>query len=170
VWRQGLQLAGCAGKRKIHVHLSDGTSNIAVNEESSLNNIGDFGPKELASTLHSMAKTRYNPTNRLHEALEGRAGARGGIDEGAGGAGGSAGGHVKRAESVQHAVGVCDNEAGARGGIDEGAGGAGGGAGGLVQRAVCGQHAVGVCEDRAGVARGVLVSSNSSSAIMRWRS
>jgi hypothetical protein len=36
-------------------------------------------------------------------------GARGGGDEGAGGAGGCAGEHVQRAERGKHAVGVCDD-------------------------------------------------------------
>jgi hypothetical protein len=48
------------------------------------------------------------------------AGTRGRVDEGAGGAGGGASGHVHRAELVKHAVGVCDDGAGTRGGIDEG--------------------------------------------------
>ena len=40
-------------------------------EESALHNIEDFGPQELANTLHAMAKRNYIPTNsRVIEALE----------------------------------------------------------------------------------------------------
>jgi hypothetical protein len=74
------------------------------------------------------------------------AGARGGLDEGAGGAGGGTGRHIQSAGGGKHAVGVCDDKARARGGDDERAGGAGGGAGGHVQPAGLGKHAVGgVC-------------------------
>ena len=66
-----------------------------------------------------------------------------GDDEGAGGAGRVAGGHVQCAGRGKHAVGVCDDEAGARGGDDEDAGGAGGGAGGHVQCAGRGKHEIG---------------------------
>jgi hypothetical protein len=61
---------------------------------SALRNIGDFGPRELANTLHVMAKAHYTPTNPLVL--------------GAGGAGGGAGGHVQHAERGKHAVGVCE--------------------------------------------------------------
>jgi hypothetical protein len=64
--------------------------------------------------------------------------------------GGGAGGHVKRAGSGKHAVGVCDDGARARGGGDTSAGGAGGGADGHVQCAERGKHAVGVYEAGAG--------------------
>ncbi len=67
----------------------------------------------------------------------------GGLDAGAGGAGGGADWHVQRAGRCKHAVGVRDDGAGARDGLDEGAGGAGGGAGGHVQRAGRGKLVVG---------------------------
>jgi hypothetical protein len=78
---------------------------------------------------------RAPSTRRTWRICDDAAGARGSSDDGAGGAGGCAGGHFQRAGSGQHAVGVCDDGAGARGGGDEGAGRAGGGAGGHFQRA-----------------------------------
>jgi hypothetical protein len=107
--------------------------------------IETFGAQTVANTLHVMAKTCYCPWDlylvpkleRRAEALAGTfkakcvanmlwayatmglepgAGARGGTDEGAGGAVGGGGGHLQRAGSGKHAVGVCDDCAGARGG------------------------------------------------------
>ena len=50
------------------------------------------------------------------------AGARGGVEEGAGGTVGRVGWHVHVSGSGQHVLGICEDDAGAKGGTDGEAG------------------------------------------------
>ncbi len=71
-----------------------------------------------------------DPGRRQHvSASANTVGAQGGGNEGAGGAGGCAGGHVHRARCGEHAVGVFEGGAGAQEGADDGAQGDDGGQG-----------------------------------------
>jgi len=117
-------------------------------EECALMKIENFQPKQLATTLHAMAKGRYHPSNsRVLEALEQQATATASTFI-AQDVGGGDGGHVQRAERGKPAVGVCNDAAGARGGAEASAGGAGGGDCGHFRSAARGKHAVDVSDDR----------------------